>query len=190
MSHQNNSYNDKSSDEESISESEYLASILNLLNGHCKVNFVVPQISSFYTSDSLLPINAKVNSFTLNSKEYNNIGNVPTPDSIANILKSMIHFKSDETDKNLEDNKSVDEFQVYLRPTYSDNSNQMGNNENKKISVSPRTKKKKNKINYMTSTSDNQIILPSTHGGIGYIDPYKIARLNDGLHFKQEQVRY
>lgn len=201
MSHQKNAYNDKSSDEDSISESEYLASIMSLLNGHCKINFVVPQISSFCTSDSLLPINAKVNNSTLNNKDYNEIHNAPTPDSITNMLKNVIHLKSDENNEDLDDkqlhsfdNKPDDEFQVYSKPSYSDNSN-MGKNEDKKICMSPRTKKKKNKIINMASTSENQTIIPSTHVkkeqnvSIGYIDPYEIARLNDGLHFKQEQVR-
>lgn len=122
------------SDDESVSDSDYLTSVLNMVNGYCKMNLVVPQTNLFYSSNSLLPINAKVNSTTLNNKNLNSQV-INSPNSLSNMLKN-IDLKSD---KNMDDKRFqspnkpyADEIQVYSKPSYSDNSNLLGKTEENK----------------------------------------------------------
>lgn len=129
------------SDDESVSDSDYLTSVLSMVNGYCKMNLVVPQTNLFYSSNSLLPINAKVNSTTLNNKNLNSQV-INSPDTLSNMLKN-IDLKSD---KNMDDKRFqspnkpyVDEIQVYSKPSYSDNSNLLGNTEENKNETSEGT---------------------------------------------------
>lgn len=177
------------SDDETLSSNDYLTSVLSMVNGYCKINLVVPQTSLFYSSDSLLPINAKVNDTTLNNNSLKNQV-VNTPDSITNVFKNM-NLKANENidDKKLysPDKTFVDEFQVYSKPSYSDNSNLLGKTEENKSE--PKGKKKKNKYNKV-SLSDSQTIVPSTHTDQNcsneYFNQFESEALDDG-HKKQEQ---
>lgn len=152
--HQQNSSNP----EESISESDYLKSVLKVVNGYCKINLVVPQINLFHKSDSMLPINATVNDTVLNNTfNKNQISN--KPDAIVNMLKNVVNSKANENidssnSNNLySSNKTSDnEFQVYSKSSYSENYDSSENKEDKKKSLSPRGKKKKNKYNKMDTT--------------------------------------
>ncbi|XP_026818539.1 putative uncharacterized protein DDB_G0282133 isoform X1 [Rhopalosiphum maidis] len=191
MSYINKKLNSKiMSDDESVSDSDYLTSVLSIVNGYCKMNLVVPQTSLFYSSDSLLPINAKVNNTTLNNRSHNSLV-INSPDSLTNILKN-IDLKAD---KNIDDKRFhspnkpyVDEFQVYSKPSYSDNSNRLENTEENK-NESPKGKKKKNKYN-KSSMSDNQTLVSSTHtdqnSSNEYFNQFESEALDDG-HMKQEQ---
>ncbi|XP_025200552.1 uncharacterized protein LOC112598341 isoform X2 [Melanaphis sacchari] len=112
-------------DDESVSDSDYLTSVLSIVNGYCKINLVVPQTSLFYANDSLLPINAKVNNTTLNNTSHNSPV-INAPDKLGNMLKN-IDLNSDE---NIDDKKfnspnkpRADEFQIYSKPSYSNDSN-------------------------------------------------------------------
>ncbi|CAH1732998.1 unnamed protein product [Aphis gossypii] len=135
MSYKNRKLNNRAmSDDESVSDSDYLTSVLNMVNGYCKMNLVVPQTNLFYSSNSLLPINAKVNSTTLNNKNLNSQV-INSPNSLSNMLKN-IDLKSD---KNMDDKRFqspnkpyADEIQVYSKPSYSDNSNLLGKTEENK----------------------------------------------------------
>lgn len=180
------------SDDESVSDNDYLTSVLSIVNGYCKMNLVVPQTSLFYSSDSLLPINAKVNNTILNNKSHNSLV-INSPDNLTNILKN-IDLKADE---NIDEKRFhspnkpyVDEFQVYSKPSYSDNSNRLENTEENK-NESPKGKKKKNKY-YKNSMSDNQTLVSSTHtdqnSSNEYFNQFESEALDDG-HMKQEQVR-
>lgn len=179
------------SDDESLSDSDYLTSVLSLVNGYCKINLVVPQTTLFYSSDSLLPINAKVTDTTLNNNSHKNLV-INKPDMLTNILKDI----DLNVDENTDDKKFqspnityVDEFQVYSKPSYSDNSNLLVKTEENKNE--PKGKKKKNKYNRV-SLSDNQTIVPSTHTDQNcsneYFNRFESEVLDDG-HIKQEQVR-
>lgn len=186
-------------DEESVSDSDYLTTVLNLLNGYCKVNLVVPQTNLFHTSDSLLPINAKVNENTLNNKvNKNKIGN--TTDSLTHILKNSLDLKNERFEENefqSSDNTSVDEFKIYSKPSYSDNSNNFGKKEEKRRSISPKGRKKKNKYNKIDdvlSSLDNQTqsfsnIPKDQKKSSDYFNQYENERLEESLHSNQEQVR-
>lgn len=139
--------------EESISENDYLKSVMKVVNGYCKINLVVPQINLFHKSDSMLPINATVNDTALNNTfNKNQISN--KPDAIVNMLKNVINSKDNEdidsSDSNnlYSSNSSASEFQMYSKPSYSENSDLT----DKKKSVSPKVKKKKNKYNKMDTT--------------------------------------
>ncbi|XP_025200551.1 uncharacterized protein LOC112598341 isoform X1 [Melanaphis sacchari] len=148
-------------DDESVSDSDYLTSVLSIVNGYCKINLVVPQTSLFYANDSLLPINAKVNNTTLNNTSHNSPV-INAPDKLGNMLKN-IDLNSDE---NIDDKKfnspnkpRADEFQIYSKPSYSNDSNIL-EKENK--NESPKGKKKKNKF-YKGSMSNNQTIVSSMY---------------------------
>ncbi|XP_015373211.1 PREDICTED: uncharacterized protein LOC107168345 isoform X2 [Diuraphis noxia] len=135
MSQKNKNLNSNiMSDDESLSDNEYLTSVLSMVNGYCKINLVVPQTTLFYSSDSLLPINAKVNDIKLNNNVHQNRV-INTPDSLTNILKN-INLKANENidDKKFDSlNKTyVDEFQVYSKQSYSDNSNLLEKTEENK----------------------------------------------------------
>ncbi|XP_026818540.1 uncharacterized protein LOC113557291 isoform X2 [Rhopalosiphum maidis] len=166
MSYINKKLNSKiMSDDESVSDSDYLTSVLSIVNGYCKMNLVVPQTSLFYSSDSLLPINAKVNNTTLNNRSHNSLV-INSPDSLTNILKN-IDLKAD---KNIDDKRFhspnkpyVDEFQVYSKPSYSDNSNRLENTEENK-NESPKDQNSSNE----------------------YFNQFESEALDDG-HMKQEQ---
>lgn len=186
-------------DEESVSDSDYLTTVLNLLNGYCKVNLVVPQTNLFYTSDSLLPINAKVNDNTLNNKVNTNKMN-NTPDSLTHILKNALDLKNDERFEENEfqssNNTSVDEFKIYSKPSYSDNSNNFGKKEENRRSISPKGRKKKNKYNKIDvlSTLENQTqsssnIHKDQNMSSDYFNQYENERLEESLPSNQEQVR-
>lgn len=186
-------------DEESALDSDYLTTVLSLLNGYCKVNLVVPQTNLFYTSDSLLPINAKVNDNILHNKVNKNKINT-TPDSLSHLLKN-VDLKSDD---NFEENKfqssnntSIDELKTYSKPSYSDNSNNFGKKEENRRSISPKGKKKKNKYNKIDdvlSTLENQTLSSSNkhidqNTSSDYFNQYNNERLEDSLLSNQEQVR-
>lgn len=187
-------------DEESVSDNDYLTTVLKLLNGYCKVNLVVPQTNLFYTSDSLLPINAKVNDNTLNNKVDKSI-NSNSPDNLSHILKNVVDLKKDENFEENEfqssDNRSVDEFRIYSKPSYSDNSNYFVKKEENRRSISPKGKKKKNKYNKIddvlstlenqTQSSSNIHIDQSTSSN--YFNQYDNERLEESLPSNQEQVR-
>lgn len=191
MSYKNKKLNNKIMlDDESLADSDYFTSVLSMVNGYCKMNLVVPQTSLFYSSESLLPINAKVNDIILNNNRCKSQV-VNTPNSLANMLKN-IDIKADDNinDKKLNSpNKTyVDEFQVYSKPSYSNNSNYLGKIEENK-NESPKCKKKKNKCN-KGSSSDNQILVPSIHTdqncSSGYFKQFENEVLNHEL-IKQEQ---
>lgn len=186
--------------EESAFDSDYLTTILNLLNGYCKVNLIVPQTNLFYTSDSLLPINAKVNDNILNNKvDKNKIGN--TPDSLTHILKNALDLKNDdrfeENEFQSSDSTSIDEFKIYSKPSYSDNSNNFEKKEENRRSISPKGRKKKNKYNKIDdvlSTLENQTRSSSNipldqNMSSDYFNQYENERLNENFHSNQEQVR-
>lgn len=189
------SYNNKLLDEESVSDHDYLTSVLRVLNGYCKVNLVVPQTNSFYTSDSLLPINAKVRDITLHNKVSNNQMN-NTSDSFSHILKNVADLKIDENsdDKELQssDKTSNDEFKMYSKPFYSDNSNE----SEKKHNMSLKGKRKKNKMrsDAMLSTSENQASSSSNmhvdQNSTDYFNEYEKEALENNLQSNQEQVIY
>ncbi|XP_003241683.1 nuclear transcription factor Y subunit alpha [Acyrthosiphon pisum] len=190
MSYKNQKLNSRiMSDDESLYESDYLTSVLSMVNGYCKINLVVPQTSLFYSGDSLLPINAKVNDTTLNNNSHKNQV-INTPESLTNVFKN-IDLKVDENidDKTFHSpNKTyVDELQVYSKPSYSDNSNLLVKTEENKSE--PKGKKKKNKYNRVSSL-DNQTLVPSTHKDQNcsneYFNQFESDVLDDG-HIKQEQ---
>jgi len=191
MSYKDKKLNSKiMSDDESLSDSDYLTSVLSMVNGYCKINLVVPQTSLFYSSDSLLPINAKVNDTTLNNNSFQNQV-INTPDCLTNIFKN-INLKANE---NVDDKKfyspnktSADDFQIYSKPSYSDNSNLLGKTEENKSEPKGKKKKKYNKVSLL----DNQTLVPSTHTdqncSIEHFNQFENEVLDDG-HIKQEQVR-
>ncbi|XP_015373210.1 PREDICTED: uncharacterized protein LOC107168345 isoform X1 [Diuraphis noxia] len=191
MSQKNKNLNSNiMSDDESLSDNEYLTSVLSMVNGYCKINLVVPQTTLFYSSDSLLPINAKVNDIKLNNNVHQNRV-INTPDSLTNILKN-INLKANENidDKKFDSlNKTyVDEFQVYSKQSYSDNSNLLEKTEENKSE--PKGKKKKNKFSKV-SLSDNQTLVPSsTHTDQNcsneYFNQFESEVLSDG-HIKQDE---
>lgn len=164
--------NETLSDEESLSESDYLTSVLSIVNGYCKVNLVIPQTSTFYTKESLLPINAKVNRY----KPNNNIPKsqmINTCDDIADMLKNT----------------------MFLKPDLDDNSDQI---EDNKETVSLKGKKKKNKykmseLGTISSALDNQYLVSSTkiictdqNLSSDYNNQYEIEKLKKKLY---SQVR-
>lgn len=191
MSYKNRKLNNRAmSDDESVSDSDYLTSVLNMVNGYCKMNLVVPQTNLFYSSNSLLPINAKVNSTTLNNKNLNSQV-INSPNSLSNMLKN-IDLKSD---KNMDDKRFqspnkpyADEIQVYSKPSYSDNSNLLGKTEENKNGSS----EGKNKY-IKSSTSDNQTLVSSPHTDQNcsneYFNQFENEVLADG-RMKQDQVKY
>lgn len=201
MSIRKKSSNKKVLDEECTSDSDYITTVLSYLNGYCKVNLVVPQTSLFCTSDSLLPINAKVNDIKLNNKiNTNQIGN--TSDNLADMLKNVVNLKNDENvnDKELQatDKGLVDEFKTYSKPSYhiSDYTNYSGRKEEKKRSVSPKGKKKKNKCNKadLSSTSENQtqsssIITTELVSSTDYFNQFGNNKLDEREKSTREQVR-
>lgn len=144
--------------EDSTSESDYLKSVLKVVNGYCKINLVVPQINLFHKSDSMLPINATVNDTALNNT-FNKNQQSNKPDAIVNMLKNVITNKANENkdgsgSSNLySSNKtSASEFQMYSKPSYSESCDLSENNEDKRKTLSPKSKKKKNKFNKMDAT--------------------------------------
>jgi len=208
MYQQNPSSSKQLSDDESVSENDYLMSVLNIVNGYCKINLVVPQINLFYSRDSLLPINAKKDNLTLNNLIHKSPPS-NTPDSIADMLKNVVDLKSDKNTENSNENQlqlskknTIDEFKVYSKVSYDDSSDPTELKEEKKIIVSPRGKKKKNKYNKienMSSSSNNLNLEPSTSSThkldqnvcTDYINQYGNEKLEDDeLKSKQEQVRY
>jgi len=192
MSQKNKKFNSKiMSDDKSLSGNKYLTSVSSMVNGYCKINLVVPQTTLFYSSDSLLPINAKLNDLTLNNNTHQNRV-INTPKSLTNVLKN-IDLKANENidDKKFDSpNKTyVDEFQVYSKQSYSDNSNLLEKTE--KNSSEPNGKKKKNKFRKVSLT-DNQTLVPSSHTDQNcsneYFNQFESEVLGDG-HIKHEEVR-
>lgn len=195
MTHLKKSINHKMMlEEESLLENDdYLPSVLSIINGYCKVNLVVPQTSTFYSSQSLLPINAKVNDIILNNKIQNSkINN--SPDIIADMLKN-VNFKTDDIDdKSLSDKAPINEFQVYSKPSYSNNTNNLGKKENIKRSISPKNRKKKNKYSKVetasSSTSDihTHSDISNQNSSTDYYNQYDSKGSDEGLHNIQDQV--
>ncbi|CAH1732999.1 unnamed protein product [Aphis gossypii] len=191
MSYKNRKLNNRAmSDDESVSDSDYLTSVLNMVNGYCKMNLVVPQTNLFYSSNSLLPINAKVNSTTLNNKNLNSQV-INSPNSLSNMLKN-IDLKSD---KNMDDKRFqspnkpyADEIQVYSKPSYSDNSNLLGKTEENKNGSS----EGKNKY-IKSSTSDNQTLVSSPHTDQNcsneYFNQFENEVLADGRMKQDQELR-
>lgn len=189
MSQKNKNFNSKiMSDDESLYDYDYLTSVLSMVNGYCKINLVVPQTTLFYSSDSLLPINAKVNDITLNNNIHQNQV-INTPNKLINILKN-VNLKENE---NIDDKKfdspnktHVNEFQVYPKQSYSDNSNLLEKTEDNRSE--PNGKKKKNKFSKVSLT-DNQTLVPSTNTDQNcsneYFNQFESEVLGDG-HIKQE----
>lgn len=201
MSNRRSLNNRRSSDDETMSESEYLTSVLKMVNGYCKLNLEVPQTNSFCSNDSLLPINAVANSTLLDNKIHNNI----MPDNVADMFKNVMNLKTDKHVDNLDgkqlhsSNKaSIDEYKIYSKPSYSENSNYTDKKEYIGRSVSPKTRRKKKYIRSgnMSSTSYNQTLPTSIqiHSDQNispdYINKYRSERLEDGIQSKQEQVRH
>lgn len=194
------SLNNRSSDDDTMFESDYLTSVLKMVNGYCKLNLEVPQISSFYSSDSLLPINAKANCTLLNNETHNNI----TPDNV-DMFKNVMHLKTNEHVDNLDEKQlhssnkiSIDEYKIYSKPSYSENSNYVDKKEHMGRSVSPKTRRKKKYIrsSNVSSTSYNQTLPISTQIHTDqnvypdYRNQYRSERLDDGIQSKQEQVSH
>lgn len=182
-----------SSDDESVSETEYLTSILKIVNGYCKINLEVPQISSFHSGDSLLPINAKVNSTVFNKFHGNN-----TPDDIADMFKNVMDLKTNENMDKLDENQlyslnttSVNESKIYSKPSYSENSNYIDKKEYTVRSVSPKTRRKKkyNRFSNIGNMASTQIHTDQNIS-LDYPNQCKDERLEDGTQSKQEQVRH
>lgn len=180
--------------EDSISESDYLKSVLKVVNGYCKINFVVPQINLFHKSHNMLPINATVNDTALNNTFKNNqISN--KPDAIVNMLKNVITSKDNENIDSSDSNNlyssnktSASEFQMYSKPSYSENCDLSEKKEDKKKTVSPRGKKKKNKFNKMETTLFTLDILNSASTNINTdqkVSEYENEKLDVEVH---EQV--
>jgi hypothetical protein len=198
MTHRKKSLNNKIMQEEELSESDdYLISVLGVINGYCKVNLVVPQTSTFYSSQSLLPINANVNDIIFNNKiQKSKINN--SPDIIADMLKN-VNFKTDNTidDKSLSDKTSINDFQIYSKPSYSNNINNLGKKENTKRSISPKSRKKKNKYSKVDTASSSTSDI-HTHSALSdisdqssptdYHNQYDSKRSDEGLHCIQDQV--
>lgn len=197
MSFRQKSSATKMSDDEAVSERDYLTSVLNVVNGYCKINFVIPQINSFNKNNSLLPINAKVDVTVLNNTIHKSQLNM-TPDTLVNMLKNSVDLKDDDSFENLDDkqfqlsnNSSADDFQIYC-----DNSDIIEKKEDKKRTVSPRGKKKKNKYNKVDPL-DNSPLVPSTNLSINsntskdYMQLFDNERVSDGGFVSlQEQVKY
>lgn len=103
---------DPNESDEEIFDSDFTTTVLTMLNGYCKVNLVVPQTSTFYTKDSLLPINAEVDDGKLNNDTLNNSIN-NTPSCVTNMLRNvMINPEtSNDGDKayNLDDNEKLEQ---------------------------------------------------------------------------------
>lgn len=139
--------------------------LLSVFNGFCKINLEVPQISLFYTSDNLIPINANV---VTNSFMYKN-----TVDNMADIFKNL----------KINDPAGLppvlDEFEMY--------SNSLQKQDENRCSLSPKNKRKKNK-NKTYYTNDIQS-LSSTYtefnASLDYNDQFKNGRLEGG---SQDQV--
>lgn len=185
-------------EEELLSEiDDYLPSILNMINGYCKVNLVVPQTSTFCSSQSLLPINAKADSTLLNNKvQKSKLNN--SPDIITGMLKN-INFNTNDNvnDKRLFDKTSVDEFQEYSKPSYSENTNNLNKKEETTNDImSPKNRKKKNMYRKIetasASSTDNQTPVLSDrsdqNSSNDYYNQYENGRSDVGLLNKQDQV--
>lgn len=188
-------------EEELLSEhDDFLPSVLSMINGYCKVNLEVPQTSAFYSSLSLLPINAKVNSTILNNTiQKSKINN--SPDIIADMLKNVNSIADDTIDeKSVSDKISFNKLQEHSKPSYPDNTNQLSVKEDTKTTISPKGRKKKNKFSKVetasASTSDNQTQVLShrsdQNSSTGYYNQWKTmennGRSNERLRIKQEQV--
>ncbi|XP_050527722.1 uncharacterized protein LOC126897846 isoform X1 [Daktulosphaira vitifoliae] len=147
-------------DNELLLESDYMSTILNTLNGFCKVNLEVPQTKLFFSSDSLLPINAKIK---LSNKEHT-YHRSNTPDHIADVFKNVVNLQHNDNIENIDLNqlrtsnqKSVDQFQMYSEPP-SNESNSCSTNqrEEKKKCMSPKNKKRKTKYNKLSNLDPSQ----------------------------------
>lgn len=198
------------SEDKPVSERDYQTSALDILNGYCKINLEVPQIKLFYSSDHLLPINAKVNHSAINAIHENK--NSSTLDCLADTFKNVVNLKSNENLENLDAKKcqssskvAANEFQVYLKPSYSGDNNcepVTEKKDDKKRSVSPKSKKKKTKYNKINSDQDilsNQASGSSTNlyleenNSTNYNNEYKHTdfreRLDDMVPNKLDLVR-
>jgi len=114
------------SDEDSMPDDSYLTSVLSIVNGFCKVNLEVQQKNTFYSEDSLLPINAKIN---------NNIHCMQQKSMNTNIL---INDKRVENIWESNSLNSNDEFEIYSKPSYSASIL----NKDKKPNLIPKPKRK------------------------------------------------
>lgn len=134
--------------------------LLSVFNGFCKINLEVPQISLFYTSDNLIPINA--NSVT-NNYSYKN-----TVDNMADIFKNL---KINDT-AGL--SPVLDEYELYSHSLQKQDENR---------SLSPKNKRKRNK----NKTYDMQSLSPihtEYNAPIDY-DLYRNGKMEGG---SQDQV--
>lgn len=138
-----------SSNEDSIFEQD----LLSVFNGYCKINLEVPQISLFYTSDSLLPINAKVSS---NSVPKN------TDDNMTDIF-------------NLKINENVGKSAS--KSPSSDHSNSLQKKDDNRSNSSPKSKRKKNKNKIYTTTDNQSFTKTEINASIDHNDQY----INDKL---------
>ncbi|XP_050438888.1 uncharacterized protein LOC126844621 [Adelges cooleyi] len=171
-------------DEDVMPENDYLMSVLNMLNGYCIVNLEVPQTSSFYTHDSLLPINSKRG--VVNSEDKHKIYN--TPDNIADMFQNIVKIQTNENTEDIDGlqpctskKNSLEQYQHYSEPLFNENSNEViRKREEKKRSVSPKSKKKKakyNKLNNVLPWQDQQTPhssrLRNNLNSVNYVDPYE-----------------
>lgn len=154
------------SNEGSVTEGTYLTSILSVVNGFCKVNLEVKLTKSFYSKDSLLPINAKVNNDYCMQQKSLNTDISKSDEYIENISQS--------------NNSSNDEFQIYSRPSYSAS---VLNND-KKLNLVSRVKEQSTSNNVITEPSG----LESLHTNQNPFKDYNISQDNNEdleIGFKQ-----
>lgn len=186
--------------EESVSKCDHHStSVLGTVNGFFKLNYEVPKPSLLYSSDCLLPINAKVNSIILNNT-INKSHEVKTPDRIANNLKTL-SLKTHENKENLDDKQSDSsnlggyQLKTYSKPLYSGNSYYVERNEEQKRSLSPKGENENNfnVVGYTSSLLDNQTLAPSLlqtyqNDFTDFTNRYKNEKLEEVFHGNQEQV--
>lgn len=179
---------------------------IGLMNGFFKLNFEVPQMKSFYSSDCLYPINAKVNSVMLNNT-IDESNRMKTPDSIAdntdiiaNNLKSL-SLTTHENKENVYDNQSYSSnlatynLKTYSKPSYSGISNNVEKKEEEKINLSLINSELKRKLNTMCrlAASNNQTLEPTSlqtkkNDFTDFNNLYEKKNLEERFHSNQEQV--
>lgn len=185
----NNRSLNNDSDEDGTNENAFLTSILSILNGYCKINLEVQQVNLFYSNDSLLPINAKVNSNT-----YNNIHKVQSVQKLrsnTNILKNEENIES-ACQSNSLNKPSNAEFQMYSKPF---NYHSILNTDKNTNVVPKGTKKNNNNIFIRPSTLDNQLDNLSLRTDQNVSNDINISQCDDenvefGLQSQQDKVKY
>lgn len=156
-------YQSNSTDEdESLIESDYLNSVLSVVNGYCKINLEVPQTSQFYSNTNLLPINAKcvlLNNTTNKSQIDNTIGDISTFIKRTNLKENKNMEYLDNKMSHLPNKMSADcAFQAY-----SDHCDPAETKDFFKLEDSKKKRNKFNKIDVASFDEPNLNLFTSTN---------------------------